>query len=143
MLPASRVVSAEIWQEGRALTTTLEYPNGARCVATWVDLPHLWDFKETLEVYGDDKRVIVSYPTGFARGILSTVTIQAVDANGGAYRQEPAVDWESAFVRELRHFHDCITNNAPSRTPVEAARDDIALIIDIIKQYMELGGAAG
>jgi predicted dehydrogenase len=106
-------------------------------VATWVDLSDLWDFKETLEVYGDDKRVIVSYPTGFARGILSTVTIQGIDARGITYRQEPAIDWESAFVRELRHFHDCITNGTPSRTSVESARNDIALIIDIIKRYLE------
>jgi predicted dehydrogenase len=134
----SRVVSTEIWSEGRAVTITFEYPNGARCVGTWVDLPHLWDFKETLEIYGDDKRVLVSYPTGFARGILSTVTIQGIDANGLTYRKEPAIDWESAFVRELRHFHDCIVNAVPSRTSVESARDDIALIIDIIKRYEEI-----
>jgi predicted dehydrogenase len=135
----SEVVSTEIWQEGRAITITLAYSNGARCVATWVDLPRLWDFKETLEVYGDDQRVIVSYPTGFARGILSTVTVQGIGADGAAYRQEPAVAWESAFVRELRHFHDCIVNGTPSRTPVESACDDIALIIDIIKRYVDQG----
>jgi predicted dehydrogenase len=130
-----RVVNTEIWQEGRAVTTTLAYPNGARCVATWVDLPDLWDFQETLEVYGDNKRVIVSYPTGFARGLLSTVTIQGIDADGVTYRKEPAIDWEAAFVRELRHFHDCIVNGASCRTPVESAREDIALIIDIVKRY--------
>jgi predicted dehydrogenase len=127
------VVSAEIWNEGKAINTVLEYPGGARCIATWVDLPHLWDFKETLEVYGDDKRVLVSYPTGFARGILSTVTVQGIDADGGAFRQEPAVAWESAFSRELRHFHECITRGAECRTPVSDARDDIALIIAITR----------
>jgi len=132
----NRVVSTEIWQEGRAYTSILEYPSGARCVASWIDLPDLWDFKETLEVYGDDKRVIVSYPTGFSRGILSTVTIQGIDSGGATYRSEPAIDWESAFVRELRHFHDCIVNGAQCRTPVEDARLDIALIIDMVKAYV-------
>lgn len=131
----SVVVSTEIWNNGRAITTMLEYSNGARCVATWVDLQNLWDFKETLEIYGDNKRVIVSYPTGFARGILSTVTIQGIDEDGTTYRKEPAVAWESAFRRELRYFHKCITQGAPTRTSVESARDDIALIIDIIKSY--------
>jgi predicted dehydrogenase len=130
------VVSTEIWFEGRAITLTLEYANGARCVATWVDLPDLWDFQETLEIYGSDKRVILSYPTGFARGILSTVTIQGIDEDGATFRKEPAVDWESAFVRELRHFHACITQDTPCRTSVESARDDISLIIDIIKCYV-------
>jgi predicted dehydrogenase len=132
----SRIRSADIWFDGRAFTTTLEYPNGARCVASWVDLPDLWDFQESLEVYGDDKRVIVEYPTGFARGILSRVTIQGIDDGGVHFKQEPAIDWESAFSRELRHFHDCIRNGTPCRTPVESARDDIALIIDMVKTYL-------
>ena len=133
----SKVVSTEIWREGRAITVILEYPNGARGVASWVDLPNLWDFRETLEIYGDDKRVMLLYPTGFSRGILSTVTVQGVDGSGTTFRKEPAIDWESAFVRELRHFHECIVQGTPSRTLVEAARDDVALIIDIIKRYVE------
>ena len=131
----SAVVSTEIWQEGRAITFTLAYPCGARCVASWVDLSTLWDFKETLEIYGDDKRILLGYPTGFARGILSTLTIQANDSSGRAYHHSPAIDWESAFMRELRHFHDCIVNGTPPRTSLEDARHDIALIIDIIKRY--------
>jgi len=131
----SRVVSTEIWRDGRAITVTLEYPNGSRGVASWVDLPSLWDFRETLEVYGDSKRVLISYPTGFARGILSTVVVQGIDERGTTYRKEPAIAWESAFRRELRHFYDCIVNGAPCRTPVESARDDIALIIGITKRY--------
>ena len=129
------VVSTEIWREGRAVTFTLEYPGGARCVATWIDLPELWDFRETLEVYGDRQRVLLSYPTGFARGILSRLVIQGTDERGSAYRTEPAVDWESAFLRELRHFHECIVTGVPNRTPLAAARDDIRLIIDIVKRY--------
>jgi len=131
------VLSVEIWDGNRAITFVLEYADGARCVATWVDLPDLWDFKETLEVYGDDKRVILSYPTGFARGILSTVTIQGIDADGTTFKREPAIAWESAFVRELRHFHECITEGKKSRTSVESARDDIELIIDIINAYVD------
>jgi len=131
-----QILSVDIWREGRAITFSLAYPNQARCVATWIDLPDLWDFKETLEIYGDAKRVILSYPTGFARGILSSVTIQGIDQAGVTYRKEPAVDWESAFRRELRHFHACISQGIPCRTSVESARDDIALIIEIIKTYL-------
>lgn len=131
----SRIVATDIWFDGRAFTMTLEYPNGARCVASWVDLPDLWDFKETLEVYGDRKRVLVAYPTGFSRGILSTVTVQGIDGDGVTYRKEPAIAWESAFMRELRHFHACIVDGATCRTPVESAREDIRFIVDVIKNY--------
>ncbi len=104
-------------------------------MATWIDLSRLWDFKETLEVYGDSKRVLLSYPTGFARGILSTVTVYEIDPHGTTQRKEPAVAWESAFVRELRHFHDCIAHGTPPRTPVTSAREDVGLIIDIVNAY--------
>jgi len=133
----SEITSAEVWSDGRGVSIGFAYPNGARCVATWVDLPDLWDFKETLEIYGDTKRVSVSYPTGFSRGILSEVTIHGIDADGTTYSKTPAIEWESAFVRELRHFHACITEGEACYTPLESARHDIALIIDIVKCYVQ------
>ena len=133
----SEVISAEVWSDGRGVSIVFAYPNGARCVATWVDLPDLWDFKETLEIYGDNKRVIVSYPTGFSRGILSEVTIHGIDTDGTTYSKTPAIEWESAFVRELRHFHACIIEGETCYTSLESARNDIALIIDVVKCYVK------
>lgn len=131
----SEVISAEVWADGGGVNLVLAYPNGARCVATWVDLPELWDFKETLEIYGGEKRVLVSYPTGFSRGILSEVTIQGIDADGITYTKNPTIEWESAFVKELRHFHACITEGVTCYTPLESARKDIELIINIVRCY--------
>lgn len=131
-----RVVSSEVWRDGRAITYTLAYPAGYRCAASWVDLSDLWDFKESLEVYGDRKRVMLSYPTGFTRGILSRVIVLGIDEGGTTYRREPAIDWNSAFVEELRHFHDCIVNGAPCQTSIASARDDVGLIIDIVRCYL-------
>src|SRR5205823_3684341 len=56
--PPRRVLSSEIWLDGRGVSTVLDYGENRRCVASWVDLPELWDFKETLEVYGSRERVI-------------------------------------------------------------------------------------
>jgi len=134
----SRVVSTEIWADGKAYSTMLEYTAGQRCIATWVDLPGLWDFHETLEVYGGSKRVIVKFGTGFSRTV-STITVQEIDSGGRTVRKEPAVDLESPFRRELRHFHDCIVNGTPNRSPIEASRDDVALVIDITGAYLSGG----
>lgn len=131
-----RVVSTEIWSGGRAWSTTLEYADGFRAIASWIDLPDLWDFRETLEVYGDAKRVIVSYPTGFSKGILAEVTIQGIDEAGTTYKKAPHIDWESAFVREMRHFYDCIINGVECRAPLAESKLDIELIIGAINTYM-------
>ena len=131
-----KIVSTEIWYDGWGISTILAYAGGARCSATWAELKDVRDFKETLEVCGDDRRILLSYPTGFSRGILSTLEMQTLDSTGEAITQRPAIAWESAFVRELRHFHTCITENKTPRTPLDEARHDIALVIDIIKAYL-------
>lgn len=136
----SRVTHTEIWQEGRSITTVLEYPSGTRCVVSWIDLSNtdhsnVWDFHETLEVYGGSKRVIVKYATGFSRG-LSTLTVHGIDGDGRSYRKEVAMDWESPFRRELRHFHQSVTQGTSNRSPLASARDDISLIIDITRAYL-------
>ncbi len=132
----SAVLSAEVWKNGRSITSVLEYPNGARCVISRVDLEKLWDFRETLEIYGDDKRVLLTYPTGFSRHVLSTLTVHGIDENGTSYRKDPAIPWESAFTAELRHFHACITQGVECRTSLAEARHDVELIIDITKAYL-------
>jgi predicted dehydrogenase len=131
-----RVVSTEIWNGGLGITALLEYGSGARCAATWVELRDIRQFAETLEVYGDDRGIVLSYPTGFSRGILSTLTVKGVDAEGRAFSTHPEIEWENPFRRELAHFHSCITEGVKCRTPVEDARQDVALIIDIVRRYL-------
>jgi predicted dehydrogenase len=137
MGPPQRVVSTEIWNQGRGINTVLAYESGARCAASWVSLPGLWNFTETLEVYAEDRRVMVNYPSGFARGIPSRVAVHGVDGEGRTFCKEPAVEWDNAFLCEMRHFHSCITGSVSCRTPVEDARHDIALVIDIVKAYLD------
>lgn len=135
--PPERVVSTELWNEGFGITTVLEHQAGARCVATWIELPHIREFKETLEINAESRRIFLSYPTGFARGLLSSVRIDGVDDEGRAFSREPAIEWESAFARELRHFHECVTRGVACRTPVEAARYEVSLTIDIVRRFLE------
>ena len=132
----SGVKSVDIWKDRRAITTVLEYPNEARCVLSRVDLEELWDFRQTLEVYSDDKRVLLSYPTGFSRRVLAELVVQGIDGEGTSYRKEPAIPWESGFTGELRHFHACITEGAPCRTPLGEVRYDVQLILDITQAYI-------
>ncbi len=46
--PPAAVLSTEIWAEGHGITTVLAYEDEKRAVCSWVDLPELWEFKETL-----------------------------------------------------------------------------------------------
>jgi predicted dehydrogenase len=130
--PPRRIVSAEIWREGSGITTVLEYPGDVRCAASWVDLPELWDFRETVEVYGSRERVIMSFPTGFAIGLPTEVTVQGIDPDGTPWKKHVVVSHESAFLREIVHFHDCIVNGTRPETPGSEAIADIALVRDLV-----------
>ncbi len=130
--PPERVVSADIWLDGRGFSTVLAYSGERRCVATWVDLPNLWDFRETLEVYGSDERVLVSFPTGFSRGLPTTVTLQGSE-DGAPWRKEIVLSHDPGFKAELVHFHDCIVQGRPPLTDVNGARADAALVREIIE----------
>lgn len=133
--PPSRVVSTEVWADGRALSTVLEYPNEVRAVASWVDLPELWEFTETLEVYGSRERVRASFPTGFSRGLPSTVAVHGMEADGLPWRKE--LSWhENPFKLELQHFRTCILEKKEPITPGRRAAADIALVRDIIRAYL-------
>jgi predicted dehydrogenase len=127
-----RVVSSEIWRQGRGFTFVLAYPGERRCVATWVDLPNLWDFKETLEVYGSDQRVILNYPTGFSRGVPTTITLQGSE-EGVPWRKEMVLSRDPGFQAEIAHFHDCIVHGRQPLTTCEGARADTALVAEIMR----------
>jgi predicted dehydrogenase len=139
--PPRSVLSAEIWLEGRAVNTVLDYGDGKRAVVSWVDLPELWDFKETLEVYGSRERVLVSFPTGFARGLPTQVWLHGMDADGTPWRREYA--WhDNPFKLELMHFGECIRAGQQPSTPGREAIADIQLVGDIVKTYMRGGQSA-
>lgn len=134
--PPKQVLSAEIWQDGRGISTVLDYGDGKRAVCSWVDLPELWDFKETLEVYSSTERALVSFPTGFARGLPSIVTLHGMDSDRTPWKQE--YQWhDNPFKLELLHFGECIRTGTQPITPGRDAIADIALVGDIVKTYLK------
>jgi predicted dehydrogenase len=131
--PPECVVSTEVWRDGGGFTTTLAYAGDVRAVCTWVDLPELPVFEETIEVYGSRQRVVVSFPTGFSLG-QPTVVVEHGLADGHPYRTE--LIWhENPFQIELRHLRDCIRTGQPPLTDGRAAVADIALVRDIVQAY--------
>lgn len=134
--PPTRVLSTDIWSQGNGITTTLEYPGDKRAVCTWIDLPELWDFRESLEVYGSRDRVIATFPTGFSLGQPSTVTQHGMDADSTPWRKE--LSWhENPFERELEHFRHCVLTGERPETTGSDGVHDIALVRDIILAYVQ------
>jgi predicted dehydrogenase len=134
--PPQRVVSAEIWEGGNCITTTLEYGAGFRAVASWLDLPDLQTYVETVGVYGSRERVEISFPTGFSIGLPTAVAHHGMGEDGHPWVKHLA--WhENPFRLELLKLHECITQGVEPLTPVRAAVPDIRLAGEIVRAAMD------
>ena len=122
----------EIWNHGGGITTTLQYPDVVRAVMTCIYLPDLWAFEETFAVYGHAFRVTISFPTGFIRGLPTTVIVQEPDAEGAAMRRE--LSWhDNPFKRELEHFHAAVTVGGFLHTLGDELKDHLMLVREIVR----------
>lgn len=45
--------------------------------------------------------------------------------------------YEEAFKLELIHFHECITKGIAPEAPLCEGREDIAILIDIVKKAVQ------
>ena len=131
----SKVVSTDVRWEGTSISTVLAYENDARCVATWSHLPYLNDFRETLEVFGAERRVSIRFPTGFDRGLPSPVTVQGMDGDQ-PWKKEIIVNKQNPFKLELIDFYNSIVTGNPPLTDGYGAREDHALCRDIVNAYV-------
>ena len=124
-LPAP-VVAGDWWNEGRAVYGALRLENGARVDAAWIQLLDTFEYRETIQfMFADEVHVLEfpspwlkQHPTIYRRSCRNgrTADIKLVKAYG------------EAFSRELQHFHDCIVDGTPCRTPPEGARIDIDVL---------------
>jgi predicted dehydrogenase len=124
-LPA-RVVSGDWWNEGRAVTGALRLANGARWDNAWIQVLATHEYRETITFYFADavhsllfpSPWLKQHPTVYRRARRVDRTNEAVETTS----------YEEAFSRELDHFHACVTEGVPCRTPPEQARLDIEVL---------------
>ena len=124
-LPAE-VVDGAWWNEGRAVAGALRLANGSRWDSAWIQLLATHDYQETIALFfADSVRTLVfpspwlkQYPTLYRRS----------ERNGTANDVRRAEFYSESFARELEHFHRCVTESEPCRTPPEQARVDMEVL---------------
>jgi predicted dehydrogenase len=81
--------------------------DGGRWTAAWMLLPGADAFREELRLYG-------------AEGVRTLTFAAPYDRPGS-----------DSYVRQLAHFHDCITDGNPCRTPAAQGARDVALLTEL------------
>jgi predicted dehydrogenase len=124
-LPAD-VVSGDWWNEGRAVTGSLRLANGARCDGAWIGLHDTFEYHETISFFFADSVRTLTFPSPWLRNYPTIY--RRGEADGRMNSARSLTSHGESFARELEHFHECIVDGTPCRTPPEGARLDIDVL---------------
>jgi predicted dehydrogenase len=124
-LPA-QVVGGDWWNEGRAVYGALRLQNGARVDSTWIQLLDTFEYRETIQFMFADEVHTLEFPSPWLKQHPTVYRRSRRDGRIDDVRIVNAYD--ESFSRELRHFHSCIVDGTPCRTPPEGARLDIDVL---------------
>ena len=119
-VPAA-VDASRWWAGGWAGTGVLRLASGARCSLTWLWLDGLDELREEVAAYFTDAVHALRFPAPY----LGRPTRYEQRRRDGVVRAEPP---GAAYVEELRHFHACIADGVPCRTPAAQARRDLEVL---------------
>jgi predicted dehydrogenase len=124
-LPA-QVVGGDWWNEGRAVYGALRLQNGARVDGAWIQLLDTFEYRETIHFMFAEELHTLEFPSPWLK---QNPTIYRRSRRGDRAAEARVVSaYDEAFSRELRHFHACIVDGTPCRTPPEGARLDIDVL---------------
>lgn len=130
------VLFTEVWHRGRALHTLLRMRNDVRCSVSWIYLPGLMNYEETLAFYAPERRVTLAFPSPYLRHFPSPVTVEEMES-GRYVRRDIRCSYDEAFRRELLHFHDCVRKGRAPQTGLQDALADSVWLEKIVKAYKE------
>jgi predicted dehydrogenase len=142
-LPA-RSCTSSAWASGNAAAGTFELANGALWSCAWMLLPNVDEFRETATWYFDDAVLTLEFPAPYLRAAPTRLVRRRRD--GDRYGTEDRHVYGSSYVRELEHFHDCVTAGDLCRTPPEQGRTDIVALRDLFvtaRERRRIGAVAG
>jgi predicted dehydrogenase len=122
-LPAP-VAGSRWWAGGEALTVSCALTGGASWDSAWIQLRRAPDHRERVVLYFEDDIRTLDFPSPWLHG--APTVYERAGADGCGARVATSVrSHREAFVSELEHFHACIVDGEPCRTPPEQARTDI------------------
>ena len=124
-LPA-QVVGGDWWNGGRAVYGALRLQNGARVDGAWIQLLDTFEYRETIQFMFAEELHTLEFPSPWLKQHPTTYR----RSRRGDHAAEATVvsAYDESFARELRHFHACIVEGTPCRTPPEGARLDIDVL---------------
>lgn len=134
-----RVVSASVWRGGMAQTSVSAFPGDVRVSMSWISVPGLKHYEETLRFVGDDRRVTLVFPSPYIRHAPTPLFIERMEGDDLVVESH-TVSYEEAFRAELHAFRSSVTEGTPPSPALEDALGDARWIQSIAGAYAPAGG---
>ena len=132
--PPESVVSAHVWRGGFAQSSLTRFPGDVRAHLSWILLPGLRHYEETLRFVGPDERVTLTFPSPYLRHFPTPLRIERM-SGGALVTEEHTVSYEEAFRAELHEFRRCVLAGADPVPSVEDALADARWMQSIAEAY--------
>jgi predicted dehydrogenase len=132
-LPAQAVESA-YWAEGDAASGTIRLASGAQWKLTWMLLDGLQRFHEQIALFFADAVHELTMPAPYL-GWPATYRCEGRSGDAALVAQNVAPG--EAYLRELSHFHACMTEGTQCRTPASDAIIDLTMARDLFLHMLE------
>jgi predicted dehydrogenase len=116
----------------------VELGDGARWAMAWLLEPSAGAFSEELVACTGAGLHRLTFPAPYQRPSAATHQHTAATAPG-TWRTRTTSGYADAYVRQLEHFHACVTTGAPCRTPAADARRDLELLTAIFARVCAAG----
>jgi predicted dehydrogenase len=130
-----QVVAAHIWRNGLAQTSVTRFAGNGRVNMSWVSVPGLKHYEETVRVVSPEARVSLVFPSPYLRHLPTPLTIERAGQDGALVVEQHTVSYEEAFRAELVHFRECVLGGKRPDTAVDEALGDMRWIQAIIRAY--------
>jgi predicted dehydrogenase len=131
IVPPLPIADAAYFDGGRGVSLAWTLPGEGRAHLEHLNLPGVADYRERVTAYCRDRILELTFPAPYLRYFPTRFIERRSDGTAtGLLTIDHRVSYEEAFRNELRAFHSAIATGAAVRASVEAARDDLAALLD-------------
>ena len=128
------VLSAHVWRGGMAQNSLTRFEGSARVSMSWISVPGLKHYEETLRFVSPEARVTLVFPSPYLKHFPTPLTIERRDGDALVVEQH-TVSYEEAFRAELHHFRDCVLSGRRPELDIDEALSDARWIEAIARRF--------
>lgn len=130
------VLSAHYWRDGMAQTSVTRFPGDVRVVMSWVSLPGVPLYEETVRFISPEKRVKLIFPSPYLRHEPTPLVIERMEGDS-LVAEHHRVSYEEAFRLELYRFREFVLSGETPSPGIDDAVGDMRWIEMIARKFAQ------